>query len=104
MSDQIVECHIENEWATLWLNRPDVRNALSSEMVASLRQHLTDLAQRDDVRGLTVRGRGGHFVPVGISRPLRLFFKAAPRPKKMWLRRTERAVNYSRKLMPFPIL
>lgn len=75
MSDQIVECHIENEWATLWLNRPDVRNALSSEMVASLRQHLTDLAQRDDVRGLTVRGRGGTFCAGGDIKAFKAIFQ-----------------------------
>ena len=48
----------DRDWATIWLNRPDARNAMSDELVSELRKLLDYLATRDDIRGITVRGKG----------------------------------------------
>lgn len=47
--------------ATIWLNRPDKRNAMSHEMWTALAEHCHSLAADHDVRVLVVRGAGGHF-------------------------------------------
>lgn len=47
--------------ATIWLNRPDKRNAMSHEMWAALADACAGLATDPTVRVLVVRGVGGHF-------------------------------------------
>ena len=47
--------------ATIWLNRPDKRNAMSHEMWTALAEHCHSLSKDHDVRVLVVRGAGGHF-------------------------------------------
>ena len=47
--------------ATIWLNRPDKRNAMSQEMWTALAQHCHSLTKDHTVRVLVVRGVGGHF-------------------------------------------
>jgi enoyl-CoA hydratase/carnithine racemase len=47
--------------ATLTLNRPDDRNALTREVSDGLREHLTALEDRDDVRCVVVEGEGRAF-------------------------------------------
>lgn len=47
--------------ATLWLNRPEKHNAFNAQMIAELNQALGELAARDDVRFVLLRGRGKHF-------------------------------------------
>ena len=34
---QTIDFELDADWATLWLNRPDARNAMSDELVADLR-------------------------------------------------------------------
>ena len=55
----------DKDWATLWLNRPDARNAMSDELVSELQAMLDYLATRDDIRGITVRGKGDVFCAGG---------------------------------------
>ncbi len=43
------------------LNRPDVRNAMSLDMVRELRGVLAEAEARGDTRVLVLRGAGGHF-------------------------------------------
>jgi isohexenylglutaconyl-CoA hydratase len=64
MTYETIEIEQDGPWRTLWLNRPDARNALSREMAAELRDAFAALAQ-SDARGLTVRGRGGTFCAGG---------------------------------------
>lgn len=45
----------------LTLNRPEVRNALSGEMVAELRDALVQAEGAGEVRVIVLRGAGGHF-------------------------------------------
>jgi enoyl-CoA hydratase/carnithine racemase len=51
----------EGPIATLWLNRPEKRNAMSLEMWAGVANACAALAGEADVRLLVVRGAGGHF-------------------------------------------
>lgn len=62
---QTIDFELDADWATLWLNRPDARNAMSDELVADLRAQLAYIATRKDIRGLTIRGRGDAFCAGG---------------------------------------
>ncbi len=57
---------------TVWLNRPQVRNALSAEMVDELIATFGALPDRRDIRIVILRGRGGVFCAGG---DLKLFGK-----------------------------
>jgi enoyl-CoA hydratase/carnithine racemase len=46
---------------TITLNRPEKRNALDTAMIARLRGAFDNLARRDDVRAVVVRGEGAAF-------------------------------------------
>lgn len=60
-----VLCHVEDGVASITLNRPDRRNALSSEMNAGLRTILPRLAEDDDVGCLLLTGAGRAFCAGG---------------------------------------
>jgi methylglutaconyl-CoA hydratase len=47
--------------ATLWLNRPEVRNALDERLIAEITEAVTALQQDDSVRVLVLAGRGKAF-------------------------------------------
>lgn len=47
--------------ATLWLNRPEKRNAVTHDMWRGIGDHANALASDDSVRALVVRGVGDHF-------------------------------------------
>lgn len=47
--------------ATLWINRPAKRNAMTSQMWCSMREACMELAADNAVRVLVVRGVGDHF-------------------------------------------
>lgn len=68
MTDAPLIFEFDAGWATIWFNRPDARNALSGEVVDLLLEHLAHLRQRSDIRGLTLRGKGGVFALAEISR------------------------------------
>lgn len=62
-------------WLTIWLNRPESRNALSEEMLEELRSSL--IAVRDDrsVRGITLRGKGSVFCAGGDLKGFKAMFQ-----------------------------
>lgn len=51
--------------ATVWLNRPGVRNAFDETMIAALTATLEQLAADSSVRLVVLRGRGGTFCAGG---------------------------------------
>lgn len=63
MSDLLVE--IQDQIATLTLNRPAARNALSLEMRSSLRDELHRIELDPTVRCVVIRGAGDHFMAGG---------------------------------------
>jgi 2-(1,2-epoxy-1,2-dihydrophenyl)acetyl-CoA isomerase len=52
---------VTDEVATLTLNRPDARNALTQDVSAALRDHLAEIECRDDIRCVVVAGQGSAF-------------------------------------------
>jgi enoyl-CoA hydratase/carnithine racemase len=56
-----VEVTHEGAIATLWLNRPDKRNAVTIDMWRAMTEHFAALAEDPVVRVLVVRGTGEHF-------------------------------------------
>lgn len=45
----------------IWLNRPDVHNAMNAEMIAEVVDAFQSLNEKDDVRFVILRGRGKSF-------------------------------------------
>ena len=66
MGYQHLEIETDERVATLWLNRPEKRNALSEDMWADLPAAMTDLAADKSVRVVVLAGRGPAF-SVGID-------------------------------------
>jgi len=60
-----VTLEVDDGIATLALNRPDDRNALSAEMSGAIVETVRDLEDREDVRCLVITGREGTFCAGG---------------------------------------
>jgi len=58
---ECIELEREPDWLTIWLNRPQARNALSAEMIAELGATLDAVRADRELRGVSLRGRGGMF-------------------------------------------
>lgn len=56
-----LEVEIQGPVATLWLNRPAVRNALDEALLAQITQAVNGLERNDAVRVLVLAGRGKAF-------------------------------------------
>ncbi len=52
-------------WLTIWFNRPDNRNALSKELTTELKEVLNAVREKKNIRGITLRGKGGVFCAGG---------------------------------------
>ena len=52
-------------WLTIWFNRPDNRNALSKELTTELKEVLNVVRDKKNIRGITLRGKGGVFCAGG---------------------------------------
>ena len=59
--EPLVKLQVHQHTATVTLNRPEKRNALSRELIAELRQALDDLHQEHRVRGVVLAGAGSAF-------------------------------------------
>ena len=60
-----LEVSIENGIATLTMNRPEARNALSDEMRSGLADTFHELELNNEVRCVVLRGEGDHFMAGG---------------------------------------
>ena len=60
-----IDTSLDDGWLTIWLARPDSRNALSADMVAELMTVLNRTAPDRSVRGISFRGRGSVFCAGG---------------------------------------
>jgi methylglutaconyl-CoA hydratase len=56
-----LELTLTDHVATLWLNRPDVRNAFNGEMIAELIESLAEVSQDENIVALLLRGKGKIF-------------------------------------------
>lgn len=70
-------CERDDGWLTVWLNRPDVRNALSNEMFGEIRAVITAIRSDETIRGVTFRGKGGIFSAGGDLKMFSDIFQGA---------------------------
>jgi len=61
MNNEIIQMNVDHGTAHVTLNRPDVHNAFDEVMIAALAATWDELAGRDDVRVVIVRGTGRSF-------------------------------------------
>ena len=64
-STQSLDLELDRGWLTIWFNQPERRNPLTDDVVSELTAVLHALGHRRDVRGITLRGRGGFFCAGG---------------------------------------
>lgn len=60
-----LDLDLEAGWLTIWFNTPHNRNALSDALVKDFTNALSAVKDDRDVRGITIRGRGGIFCAGG---------------------------------------
>lgn len=67
-----LELELDAGWLTVWFNEPERRNPLSAERGAALVALADAVHDRRDIRGVTIRGRGGVFCAGGDLRAFRM--------------------------------
>lgn len=60
-----LELEHDGAWLTVWFNTPQRRNPLTAKRTAQLQALAQALHLRSDIRGVTLRGRGGTFCAGG---------------------------------------
>ena len=56
-----IQLEIQNDLGIIWLNRPDVRNAMNGEMIDEILKALESLNNNSEVRIIILRGKGKTF-------------------------------------------
>jgi len=69
--------------ATITLNRPEVRNALSEGMRTGLHEFLTKAEHDDTIRAIVVRGAGEHFMAGGDVKSFGKLAKMTPDERRV---------------------
>ncbi|WP_288400406.1 enoyl-CoA hydratase-related protein [uncultured Acinetobacter sp.] len=63
--DESIQLEQQGSILTLWLNRPESRNAMSLNMVNAIQQVFSHIADDVSIRAVILRGKGGHFCAGG---------------------------------------
>lgn len=63
--DRSIELEQEGSILTLWLNRPESRNAMSLNMVKAIQQLFKTIQDDISIRAVILRGKDGHFCAGG---------------------------------------
>ncbi|MDF2417685.1 enoyl-CoA hydratase/isomerase family protein [Acinetobacter beijerinckii] len=63
--DDSIQLEQQGSILTLWLNRPESRNAMSLNMVNAIQQVFTQIVEDVSIRAVILRGKGGHFCAGG---------------------------------------
>ena len=63
--DESIQLEQHGSILTLWLNRPESRNAMSLNMVNAIQQVFAHIADDVSIRAVILRGQGGHFCAGG---------------------------------------
>ncbi|RZK72842.1 MAG: enoyl-CoA hydratase/isomerase family protein [Pedobacter sp.] len=61
MTEPLVLYSIDQRIATIYINRPEKRNALNAELVSSLTAHLITASEDDEVKVIVLKARGAVF-------------------------------------------
>jgi isohexenylglutaconyl-CoA hydratase len=81
---EYIELEREPDWLTIWLNRPQARNALSAAMIDELMTTLETVRADRELRGVTIRGRGGIFCAGGDLKGFKAAFQGeASKPENV---------------------
>lgn len=72
---ETIELEREPDWLTIWLNRPQARNALSAGLIEELMVTLEAVHADRALRGVTIRGRGGVFCAGGDLKGFKAVFQ-----------------------------
>lgn len=106
MSD--LEVSINDGIATLTMNRPEARNALSMEMRSALSDSLHDIERNDSVRCVVLRGAGDHFMAGGDVKGMAetVKTKESEAIRKEFILRIHdlHTIMYAMRRMPKPII
>ncbi|MGI9622638.1 MAG: enoyl-CoA hydratase/isomerase family protein [Acidimicrobiales bacterium] len=71
-----LDTEFDSGWLTIWFDQVDKRNALTDELRADLHAVLAAVGPDQDVRGITLRGRGGIFCAGGDLKHFKSDFQA----------------------------
>ena len=63
--DDSIQLERQGSILTLWLNRPESRNAMSLNMVNAIQQVFAHIAEDSSIRAVILRGKSGHFCAGG---------------------------------------
>ena len=102
-----VTLDIQDNIATLTLNRPEARNALSTEMQEGLAEYLTQVDMDSNVRCVVLKGEGGHFMAGGDIKGFRERQNLSQEEKRGHLFRKIHDLHYvvyRMRKMPKPII
>jgi methylglutaconyl-CoA hydratase len=65
MNFRTIETQIKQSVAIIWLNRPDVRNAMNDVMIAELNEAVSAAIDDNEIRAIVLAGRGKAFCAGG---------------------------------------
>lgn len=102
-----LEVAVSNGVATLTMNRPEARNALSLDMRRLMTESLHDIEQDDNVRCVVLKGAGSHFLAGGDVKSMAAAFTESPETiRKQFMLRIHdlHPIMYAMRRMPKPIL
>ena len=102
-----LEVSNENGIATLTMNRPEARNALSMEMRKELTDVLHDVERDNSVRCVLLKGAGDHFMAGGDVKGMGDSIKKSPEEiKKEFMLRIHdlHPIMFAMRRMPKPIV
>ncbi|WP_417518639.1 enoyl-CoA hydratase/isomerase family protein [Marinobacter sp.] len=91
MSDLLYS--VENGVAYFTMNRPEARNALSTEMREQIRQRLEQIRSDDEVRCIVLRGSGKHFIAGGDVKGFMEFTEWTPEQRRARFTRRVQELN-----------
>jgi len=102
-----LEVSSANGIATLTMNRPEARNALSMEMRSELNDALHDVERDDSVRCVVLKGAGEHFMAGGDVKGMGESIKKSPEEiRKEFILRIHdlHPIMFAMRRMPKPII
>ena len=77
---QYIELERDGAWLTIWFNQPEKRNPMTDEMVEELLKVFTAIKPSREIRGVTLRGRGGVFCAGGDLKSFKNSFQVEANP------------------------
>jgi len=78
MSEQTIEIERRGATAWVWMNRPQVHNALNDELIAELTQAFGALGNDSEIRAIVLTGRGKSFCAGADAESMRRQGEASP--------------------------